>query len=405
MSTALTREYRAVLRVGYLGAGREKFVDRMNKLFGEGSWTIGYVVEGKPITREDALGLYQKSYTNFLQANPEFTERLLREARDVYDTNISNTQSGFDWHHQEDTRSHLQDIAVRRAVRDLGREFAGTKLMQIRGQDSDLPELNPGRVPFVLPECISNNREFVAPWIQANSVEDFWQNNKFVFIKPSDDVISRLRQSVEETLTAKRGSDWKLTSERLAALTICGGGNANLTQRYVDYCFELWNRPSKGNSAPELPAVSIEPWITDIFSNESHHIAASESTTEDKINIIKALLPAMLYSDAPFVLLSMKYESLHYQTPVLCALADGPFPLSDNGMEFVRLILCSEILDRIESDPVCRSALRNSALAKMEYSKIRETFLDCGLQREHLDEKYKQRFLKLLGVTGLSLRI
>ena len=79
-SIMVTGDSRAVLRVGYLGGGREKFVDRMDKLFGEGSWTIGYIVEGKPITRDDALILYQKSYTNFLKANPEFTERLLREA-------------------------------------------------------------------------------------------------------------------------------------------------------------------------------------------------------------------------------------------------------------------------------------------------------------------------------------
>lgn len=201
---------------------------------------------------------------------------------------------------------------------------------------------------------------------------------------------------MEETLTTKRRSDWKLISERLAALTICGGGDANLTHRYIDYCSDLWKRPSKGNPAPELPAVSVEAWIRNILSDQSHHIAASEFSTGDRINIVKALLPAMLDTDAPLVLISIDRRNLHYRAAVLCALADGPFPLSRNGMEFVRLFLYSEILDYIESDPVCRSALGNSALAKMEYSQIRDAFLDCGVQREHLDEKYKQRFLKLL---------
>jgi hypothetical protein len=252
---------------------------------------------------------------------------LLRDARDVYDTNVSNTQSGFDWHHQEDTSSHLQDIAVRRSVRDLGREFTGTKLMQIRGQDSDLPELNPGKVPFVLAEYILKPKQYLALWIQTDSVEDFWQNNKFVFVKPSGNVISLLRQPVEETLFTKRSSDWKLTSQRLAALTICGGGDAELTQRFVDYLIDLMNRPSKGNSALQLPDGFIESWVTDIIDEQSKFIAPSEFTTEDRINILKALLPAIEYSDPPMVIMKSNHQGRDYRAALLCALADGPFPL------------------------------------------------------------------------------
>lgn len=391
----ITGGYRAVLRVGYLGAGRDKFVGRMDKLFGADNWTIGYLVDGKPISRDEALALYQKSYTNFLKSNPEFTERLLKEARDVYDTNTSNIESGFDWHHQEDTKSHLQDIAVRRAVRDLGREFTGAKLLQIRGQESDLPELNPGKVPFVLAECILRARQYVAPWIQFGSVEDFWQNNKFVFLKPSSNLLSRLRQQVEETLATKKASDWKLSSQSLAALIVCGGGDSELTTKFVGYVRELMHRPPKGNAGLIVPDEFLENWVTDILMEQSKFISACESSADEKIGIMKNLLPAIEYCEPPIICMSLDSRNIQYKAALVCALADGPFPLSRNCLELVRLYLMPSVLDALESDTTCRSAMADSALAKMGYSQIRAECLDRGVQREYLDEEYKQRFLKL----------
>ena len=57
----LTQEHIPVMRVGYLGAGRQDFVDRMNKMFGSDNWTLGYVINGQPVDRQEAFKLYQAS--------------------------------------------------------------------------------------------------------------------------------------------------------------------------------------------------------------------------------------------------------------------------------------------------------------------------------------------------------
>jgi hypothetical protein len=109
----LTDDHVIIERVGYLGSKRGEFVERMDNIYGVDGWTIGYVLDGKALSRDEALQLYEKSYETFLKNNPSITHRLVHEAREIYDTAPSNVESGLDYHKQEDSRSHLQDIAIR----------------------------------------------------------------------------------------------------------------------------------------------------------------------------------------------------------------------------------------------------------------------------------------------------
>jgi hypothetical protein len=231
----LTDDHVIIERVGYLGSKRGEFVERMNNIYGVDGWTIGYVLDGKALSRDEALQLYERSYEIFLKNNPSITHRLVHEAREIYDTALSNVESGLDYHKQEDSRSHLQDIAIRRAMKTLGLSFKGDKLMQVREADSDFPELSPGKVPFALPkDRIITPLQYKADWIQRGSVEDFWQNNKYIFAKRTSEAASKYRNEVERLLDVGDKAQHQEIEDGVAALLRLEP-NKGITQRYIDY--------------------------------------------------------------------------------------------------------------------------------------------------------------------------
>ena len=95
----------------------------------------------------------------------------------------TNVQSGLDYSIQEDTASHLHDIAVRNAVSRLGREFSGDHLVEIRGHTSEGYRLNPGQVPFHLPDKVLLPSQSAGTWWKSHSIEDFWQSNKVLVVR------------------------------------------------------------------------------------------------------------------------------------------------------------------------------------------------------------------------------
>jgi hypothetical protein len=109
---------------------------------------------------------------------------LIREASEVYDTDLSNINSGFDYTAQEGPRTHIQDIAIRRVVRDEGLAFRGPAPVRIRQELGTHPlsmTLSPGRVPFHRPELIIQPQ--LTGWWHPDTVEAFWQSNKILMVK------------------------------------------------------------------------------------------------------------------------------------------------------------------------------------------------------------------------------
>lgn len=173
-----------VERVGLLGKERDAFHREMDERYGAGNWELRQVHRGKILTKAEALQLYEDSYVAFFEKNPTILEDLLHRAKDVYDTAPSNVESGTDYGKQETASTHLQDIAVRRAVQRLGRRFEGKALLQMRGPGTPLYHLTPGFIPFVDPEAIvTAPRLYTADWIHPLSAEDFWQNNKLLVVR------------------------------------------------------------------------------------------------------------------------------------------------------------------------------------------------------------------------------
>lgn len=153
---------------------RRVFDDR----FGPGAWRTGYRWGTQILSYRAGIQLYEDAYVEVLRNDDELREWLLDTASDVYDTAVSNVHSKYDYSVQEveGAAQHWQDISLRRALCRLGLQFRGDHLVEIRGHNSEGYRLNPGQVPFHLPEMISLPRE-LGTWWKPLSIEDFSISN------------------------------------------------------------------------------------------------------------------------------------------------------------------------------------------------------------------------------------
>ncbi|MBN2574456.1 MAG: nicotinate (nicotinamide) nucleotide adenylyltransferase [Deltaproteobacteria bacterium] len=175
--------WQIITRPGYVGHRGARAGADNDVRFGKGGWTIAYLWGGGVIGRDAALSLYEDAYVHHLERHPDVLDWLCATASEVYDTAPTNVASRLDFHAQEGGPTHLQDVALRRALLRLGRAFRGDHLVQIRGRGSEGYRLNPGVVAFHAVDRIV--RPTLPGWWQAGSVEDFWQSNK-VLLAASD---------------------------------------------------------------------------------------------------------------------------------------------------------------------------------------------------------------------------
>ncbi len=173
-------------RVGQLGSTRDEKYSEWNFKYKKGNWRLVWKIGDKIIDFLGACALYEESYYRFLKKNQKILETLLNEASDIYDDMPSNIHSGMDYTIQETGRNHIQDIAIRNAVKRLGRRFVGKELLQIRDHKAPHPLsiiLSPGQVPFYDPELILKPE--LTGWWKQGSVESFYQSNRFLQVKLS----------------------------------------------------------------------------------------------------------------------------------------------------------------------------------------------------------------------------
>jgi hypothetical protein len=167
--------WETVGRPGHAGKERAERRRAYDELYGPGRWRITWEL-GDPTV------LYEDAYFAYLSQRADLLERLLADAREVYDDAESNVDSGLDYSRQETNQTHLQDIAIRRCLVRLGRVFRGQDLIQIR-RSSTHPvgaALSPTNVPFHRPDLIVQPP--LAGWWTPGSVEDFYQSNKLLQI-------------------------------------------------------------------------------------------------------------------------------------------------------------------------------------------------------------------------------
>jgi len=172
---------------GYLGKKREEIHQYWNREYGEGNWRIRYQWNGQIIERDIALQLYEDGYYEFFKIHTDQLEWLLNTASDVYDTAPSNVDAGLRYDIQETSNNHIHDVAIRRAVYRLGHVFNGDHLVHVRGEQTEGFHLNPGNVPFHLPNLILNvtTKDYgnKGQWWKSGSIEDFYQKNKVLEVR------------------------------------------------------------------------------------------------------------------------------------------------------------------------------------------------------------------------------
>lgn len=106
--------------VGRLGTKRGEALLELNHAHGYLTWRFAWrISQTQYAPFRVAIGLYEKSYLEHLCSYPEKTQYLVDNAKDFYDNDESNTISGLNYFVQCDKLTHLQDIAIRRAMQIL----------------------------------------------------------------------------------------------------------------------------------------------------------------------------------------------------------------------------------------------------------------------------------------------
>ncbi len=171
-------EWTTISRIGYAG----NLKNRINAFipFGD-DWRKAHKFGEASLGRDKALAHYEEAYYQYFKADRDILTWLTDTASDVYDNSQSNVLANKDYSLQETKATHLQDIAIRKAVSRLGVSFKGKQNMKVRGKDSPGYRLNPGNVPFHLPDMILKPAR--KGWWKPGSIEDFWQSNKVLEVK------------------------------------------------------------------------------------------------------------------------------------------------------------------------------------------------------------------------------
>jgi len=174
-------EWKSVKRPGFFGRNRDIIVDQYNISYGVDKWRLVWVTLTQTLTfKEACIQFYEQSYLEYLRDNQDILNWICSFG-EVIDNAPSNISSGFDYEKQESYSTHIQDIAIRNVLRILGRKFNGgpNYILTVRGLNSNGHHLNPGQIPFYDHNLITQPSK--APyWALKNSVEDFWQSNKWL---------------------------------------------------------------------------------------------------------------------------------------------------------------------------------------------------------------------------------
>jgi len=167
-------------RPGAIGSRKDEVLKNYDKLYGKKNWRLVWDVKGNSVDMNDALALYEDAYFEYFKDHPEELLWIANNFANVYDNNISNVNSGFDYSVQEFGGNHFQDIAIRRVLVRNGLWFKGSELLEIRIKGIGRM-YNPGQIKFHKPEIITQP-EFKGWWNQK-SVESWYQSAKYLEVK------------------------------------------------------------------------------------------------------------------------------------------------------------------------------------------------------------------------------
>lgn len=175
-------DWKTIDRPGFVGKKKKEVETGWDKKYGESNWRVVWKWNGGIIDKEFAYQLYEDGYYADSFNRESVWRELLKTAREVYDLEEKDVESGLDYFIQQGSMTHLQDISVRRVVQRRGWKFEGDKLIRIRKHKDYWGNLfSPGRIPFHLPDLIEEPH--LEAWWDNNSIEDFYQSGKILQVK------------------------------------------------------------------------------------------------------------------------------------------------------------------------------------------------------------------------------
>lgn len=178
--------WRKLYRPGYFGRRRDQIVGELNSKYGSGNWDLRWCTRAFPeglTFNEACIFCYEYSYLRWFMEFPDDVDYVCSFGECI-DNSPTNVQSGCDYMKQEAFSTHIQDIAVRNVLKFLGRKFEGDKdnILTIRSADSTGYRYGPGNIPYFDVTEITQPSK-CPKWANPGSVEDFWQSNKYVFVR------------------------------------------------------------------------------------------------------------------------------------------------------------------------------------------------------------------------------
>ena len=169
-------------RPGYFGEKKDAIHEGYNARFGQWGWRIRWQWEDRILDFPEACQFYEDAYYYDSFMRPEVWKELLATAREVYDIEKQDVDSGLDYLIQKGKATHVQDIAIRNVMVRMGWTFRGKELARVRQHGTYWGDrFSPGKIPFHLPKHII--QPHLEGWWDMNSVEDFYQSNKVLQVK------------------------------------------------------------------------------------------------------------------------------------------------------------------------------------------------------------------------------
>ncbi|MFC1728173.1 hypothetical protein ACFLZ7_01765 [Nanoarchaeota archaeon] len=173
-------------RPGPLGDRRDQRSFEWDQKYGMGNWRLVWKwaddQSEKYLSFERACKEFEGAYSADFSSNPEKWKELAREAREVYDIEERDIDSGLDYMVQKGRANHIQDIAIRNVLKKNGLQFTGDKLAQVRGARTKWGSLfSPTRIMFHKPHQIK--MPHLINYCHPQSTEAFWQNNKYLQVR------------------------------------------------------------------------------------------------------------------------------------------------------------------------------------------------------------------------------
>lgn len=175
-------EFTTIGRPGYFGNERNKTFENYDNQYGKSNWRIMWRHHDKIIPFVQACYLYQNSYLEDSFLHHDKWDELRVTARDVYDIEEKDVESGLDYLVQKGIATHIQDIVVRNIFAIKNWKFEGKELVQVRKHGTYWgDQFSPGKIAFNEPEIIVSPH--LTGWWDFDSVEDFYQSNKVLQVR------------------------------------------------------------------------------------------------------------------------------------------------------------------------------------------------------------------------------